>query len=1298
MALPAPRRGLPPAERRAREERRRQALLNARAPNDERLRLAAAQRRHDDFAVQRSDAFRLYARANPGLLSFQFLLRLPDNLLPRPGVVPNIREHCRGIIRFAQEVKEDAENTHQIVLGNNSWVRVGLHSMNNNYFISTKMTQWRDFDNDTLYRMFTGQHQDGDNDDYDEYMEAEFISIVLVGNPDGSGYKKAEFDPEDAVYYNGLNGKVLFKSYSFPDDHMCAQRSLVLLMLFKDNKPEFKRLNRPTAQRWGTKVQTEIYQKALELSAKAGVDHKQPVTFEGLQKLSVALTEIRHVPSHIIVVNAEKNMEIVYRTLRNTEVGQENYDWFALVLRKNHYDAAPRLHRVMHGQSKFCFKCFKTYNHRHICQGRCILCDHVTDHTQDPNKGDDKYCSECFRTFSGDECFDHHKSSGVCERTWKCLGCNLIFQWPKGKSRKPVRGYCTPALHNCNDVWCSNCRDYRSKDHECYVKTVAPSPDFDKYVFADFETDQSSGQHFVNLAVSQEADGTMWPVFYNIHDWVQHMLLPEHKGKTFIFHNGRGFDFHPILNELMVIGKSVKPIMVGRKVIFMNVPDKLIYSAKSGRRFIDSVNFLPMPLKAFSKTFDLTTVKGYYPHFFNTSENKGYVGDIPHKKFYGYDSMPPKDKKDFDVWYEAQQDVKDWNNADELLRYCIADVTLLREGCMQFRRLVMQCMQNHDPFQSHTLSSSAMNIFRTLFLKSDTIGAFKVNISRELRGAFNGGRVEAFKLHKKCNDNERIAYVDFTSLYPFCNSRCRYPIGHPKVIEEPLAFVVADLLETETKLAILQVDIECPKDLYIPLLHSQDNDGLLMFDLRPKRAVKYTNLELKKAIELGYVITHCYKVFIWDDTCVGLFADYIKRFLRIKQEAAGWPSDDMTNDAKEAYIAEYKVMEDVDLLPANIINNEGLYKMSKLYLNSLWGKFAQRHPDMFDRTSIIHDTETGHQELNALRAENRITDCYVVNEKTCLFRSKPTELIESESLGTVNIAVGIFTTAHARLKLYNEFLEKAGSRLLYCDTDSCVFYYNHTTENPNDIIPLGSYLGQPTSEVGSKNSYDTDEWITEFVSGGPKHYAYCTNKGKTTMKVKGLNMKQNMICENLTFENMKQIVLSPHDHALVFHTREIRIDQDHNLVNTDVSKAYQLNFTKRQIVRESKYPNMVDTMPWLDDNGLKVLIEEKRNKKRKRDQLENQKGFPLYFVKEDSRYRMTTEEPQDYFMAITNFQSEEDQQKLLNTADIYECKTNEDVFEIISKRVKCDWVIQLFCKTSFFDFNRHLCRIITHVL
>jgi len=47
--------------------------------------------------------------------------------------------------------------------------------------------------------------------------------------------------------------------------------------------------------------------------------------------------------------------------------------------------------------------------------------------------------------------------------------------------------------------------------------------------------------------------------------------------------------------------------------------------------------------------------------------------------------------------------------------------------------------------------------------------------------------------------------------------------------------------------------------------------------------------ELQKAVELGYEIQYIYEVH-FDQTCEGLFQDYVNTWLKIKQEASGWPS------------------------------------------------------------------------------------------------------------------------------------------------------------------------------------------------------------------------------------------------------------------------------------------------------------------------------------------------------------------------------------------------------------------------
>lgn len=83
-----------------------------------------------------------------------------------------------------------------------------------------------------------------------------------------------------------------------------------------------------------------------------------------------------------------------------------------------------------------------------------------------------------------------------------------------------------------------------------------------------------------------------------------------------------------------------------------------------------------------------------------------------------------------------------------------------------------------------------------------------------------------------------------------------------------------------------------------------------------------------------------------------------------------------------------------------------------------------------------------------------------------------------------------------------------GERVVYFDTDSVIFVSKSGDKEPE----VGSFLGQLTSEL------DPDEYITEFVSGGPNNYAYRTTKGKKVCKIRGFS---------LNYDNSKNLTLPP---------------------------------------------------------------------------------------------------------------------------------------------------------------------------
>lgn len=93
-----------------------------------------------------------------------------------------------------------------------------------------------------------------------------------------------------------------------------------------------------------------------------------------------------------------------------------------------------------------------------------------------------------------------------------------------------------------------------------------------------------------------------------------------------VAHNLKGYDGYMILEEYYKRLLFPTLTMAGAKIMAM----------EDGQvKFIDSLNFFPMALASFPKTFGITEMKkGFFPHFFNTKENEDYVGPIPDKSYY----------------------------------------------------------------------------------------------------------------------------------------------------------------------------------------------------------------------------------------------------------------------------------------------------------------------------------------------------------------------------------------------------------------------------------------------------------------------------------------------------------------------------------------------------------------------------------------------------------------------------------------------------------------------------------------
>ena len=112
--------------------------------------------------------------------------------------------------------------------------------------------------------------------------------------------------------------------------------------------------------------------------------------------------------------------------------------------------------------------------------------------------------------------------------------------------------------------------------------------------------------------------------------------------------------------------------------------------------------------------------------------------------------------------------------------------------------------------------------------------------------------------------------------------------------------------------------------------------------------------EIQKAVELGYTLIKIHEVYHFppERRQVGLFAEYVNTWLKIKQESAGYPAWAVTPTDKAHYVHQYQQRENINLDPNLIVKNPGRKATAKLMLNSFWGKFGENLQQTHHRSCL----------------------------------------------------------------------------------------------------------------------------------------------------------------------------------------------------------------------------------------------------------------------------------------------------------------------------------------------------------
>ncbi len=481
-----------------------------------------------------------------------------------------------------------------------------------------------------------------------------------------------------------------------------------------------------------------------------------------------------------------------------------------------------------------------------------------------------------------------------------------------------------------------------------------------------------------------------------------------------------------------------------------------------------------------------------------------------------------------------------------------------------------------------------------------------------LRDAYFGGRTAALTYwHVFTPEEGEVGkYVDFTSLYPWALKYGTFPVSHPRKIvgkeiqnflsESGDIFVLVpckgEHFTSKTRhcslsshfhhylkvFGIIKVTVIPPRNLFHPVLAYRCGDNKLVFPLCVKCAEQnsqgrscqcsdedrswtgtFTTPELEAALDVGYRIQKIFEILHWDESSSDIFSSYVNTFLQIKQEASGFPTDVISPEDKKKFQQKYLEKEDILLNLEKVKKSSTLRSLAKLMLNSLYGKFGQR---INLRKSHFVDNPTDLCKIVS-SPKSLIKNFHVLSDDIMHLETVDTINFTEQDLKS-NVIISIFTTAWARLKLWTVMMQ-LGERVLYTDTDSLIYVSRPFLPD----LPTGEFLGDLADELSCKKlnckritSFNSKfpspcHYITEFVAGGPKNYAYQVNSGETVCKIRGFTLNC-CTAEKLNFHSLKNQVLS------MFST----FNEEKKRKSSDVKVTVQSN----QIVRKKENFSLVN--------------------------------------------------------------------------------------------------------------------------
>lgn len=455
--------------------------------------------------------------------------------------------------------------------------------------------------------------------------------------------------------------------------------------------------------------------------------------------------------------------------------------------------------------------------------------------------------------------------------------------------------------------------------------------------------------------------------------------------------------------------------------------------------------------------------------------------------------------------------------------------------------------------------------------------------------AFYGGRTEVFSLYADANvRGEEIEYHDVTSLYPSVylavlpTGTPRHLLG-PEIDRERLHPTASNRYFGFVKAHVTPRSSDC-----IGLLpcRSKDTDRLL-FPVSPMLGCWGTE-ELYLAMQHGYILDEVYELYHWEpeERSDQYLRGYVGAFLRMKQESEGWKklgaSSETPSEQERQEIAERLFHQNGGLgriRPHKVAPNPVKRQLAKLFLNSLWGKFAQKE-GKFETMTVYGPAQFAYLWSHAS-----------IRRETFTFRETSTGVYKVrfewkdsfvKHVPHGNILFAARVTEAARCVLHTRMFKIGPERILYCDTDSLIFF-----KDPQGPELLGVGLGHWTNEYPDKR-------IVRFAALAPKMYMLQFEDAEESVRAKGVQLSLRNK-EKLKLAKIMKLLLPVVrgameqssvwvDNFSIFTNAQLTAFQYATMLTRENQKEVRVVISKRKVVVDPLFEEglscRICTLPW----------------------------------------------------------------------------------------------------------------------